>query len=805
MRIMERLKIIFREESDGKFINRLYEELFNRKAYAKELQYYKNLLSAGESRFSILNRLSKSRELKYLYYYPIRTPNNKNKTIANSLRYIFTLKNDDFIKSIYNEILCREAEHAELTHYLKFLNSTKVRLKFNLLTKILTSEEAQALLHRSTIMQEIEKNIFYDEFKPMVKKDIEQLNTGKDSAGRLSLNKKISIIILTWNGLEHTKKCLESLRYLNQNPFIDVIVFDNGSTDGTVKYLKSINWIKAIYNDQNIGFTAGNNKALEYCSNQDDIILLNNDMIIEQKNWIALLQETAYKDQSIGIVGSRLIGADKDLDGKLLHAGTNIYADNCTGQQIGGLEMDVNQYSAIRDVQGIVFACAYIKRELIEKIGFLDTDYFAYFEDTDYCLRAIKNGYRVVLDGRVTLKHIHNGATKVNKVNFWNIYKPSQQKFRKKWEQFLLSQYEMSVNWHSCAGLPFLGYSNSSKNIMLALDQNNVDVRYQYVYGEGTPIPLTESPNHIDDYRIKLFRQRLYNSNAAEIVYGQGDAFFKNKGRYKIGYTMLEVDGLPKEWVRQCNLMDEVWVPSAFNEQTFRQSGVKVPIHVIPLGIDPNYFNPQLRGFRFSDKFTFLSVFEWGERKAPEKLIKTFLQEFADNDDVLLVCKINNNDPSLTIPQEIQKLGCKGIESKMKILHNQKIPGYLMGSLYRSADCFVLPTRGEGWGMPILEAMACGTPTIATNWSAQTEFFNEITGYPINLKKLVPAEARCPYYDGFKWAEPDFEHLAFLMRHVYENHKAVQKKSMKTAQDILEKWTWDQTALKIKSRLQTID
>ena len=91
---------------------------------------------------------------------------------------------------------------------------------------------------------------------------------------------------------------------------------------------------------------------------------------------------------------------------------------------------------------------------------------------------------------------------------------------------------------------------------------------------------------------------------------------------------MLEVTGLPQEWVDGCNSMDEVWVPASFNVETFRDSGVRVPIRVMPLGVDVDYFHPSITGFRPSDRFTFLSVFEWGERKAPEVLLRAFAEEF---------------------------------------------------------------------------------------------------------------------------------------------------------------------------------
>jgi len=527
-------------------------------------------------------------------------------------------------------------------------------------------------------------------------------------------------------------------------------------------------------------------------------VLLNNDTLITQANWLHLLQETAYTSTSVGVVGCRLVGGG-DMTGKLLHAGSYIYPETHMGQQIGGLQLDVHQYTSVRDVQGVVFACTYLKRTVLNQLGMLDTRYFAYFDDTDYCLQALTAGYRVVYDGRVEITHFHNTSTKENRTDFWSIYMPSRQYFQDKWDPYLRSRYEARINWTSTVNLPIHGYTDTSRNIMISLDDAQVFVKYRYAYGPGTPIPLTESTTGPDD-RIDVFRQRTYATDSPEVVYGQGDVFYKNTGSYKIGFTMLEVDGLPKEWVHQCNQMDEVWVPSRFNLETFRNSGVHVPMHIIPLGIDPNYFHPGIRGARFSKKFTFLSVFEWGERKNPARLIETFCRAFAPTEDVVLVCKIINNDPSVDVPAEIRKLHL-GHHPQLVILHNEHLPAYLMGSLYASADCFVLPTSGEGWGMPILEAMACGLPVIATDWSAQQEFLSPEISYPIQVKRLIPAEARCVYYQGFQWAEPDLEHTAALMRHVYEHQAEAEERGLQAAREIQSNWTWSHTVGKIKARL----
>jgi glycosyltransferase involved in cell wall biosynthesis len=267
---------------------------------------------------------------------------------------------------------------------------------------------------------------------------------------------------------------------------------------------------------------------------------------------------------------------------------------------------------------------------------------------------------------------------------------------------------------------------------------------------------------------------------------------------------MLETDEIPSEWVRQANLMDEVWVPSRFNVETFQRSGVKRPIYVIPLGVDCNYFHPEINHQTFDDVFTFLSIFEWGERKAPELLLTAFNDEFRSGEPVILICKILNVDPGVDVKRDIANLGLNSGGGQIHVSLNQMIPTYQLGCLYRSADCFVLTTRGEGWGMPVIEAMACGLPVIATDWSAHRDFMNASNAYPLLVDKVIPAQAKCPYYAGFGWAEPSYDHLRVLMRHVFENQEEARVKGLRAAADVRSSWTWGHAAAKIVDRLEVI-
>jgi glycosyltransferase involved in cell wall biosynthesis len=353
-----------------------------------------------------------------------------------------------------------------------------------------------------------------------------------------------------------------------------------------------------------------------------------------------------------------------------------------------------------------------------------------------------------------------------------------------------------TVIWQSRWGIPN-GYAITSEELALSLIERGVSLAHR-----PTPWHL---PGTLRDARLVEAASRPLPAGAVQVSYDQADLFYTAHGGYKIGYTMLEVDGLPAEWVAACNRMDEVWTPSHWGRNVFAASGVTRPIRVMPLGIDPARFNAQVPARRLPKRYVFLSVFEWGERKAPETLLRAYTRAFSRRDDVLLLLRINNFDGHVSVPGQIAALGLKRDAAPIAILHNRQIARDQLASLYRSADCFVLPTRGEGWGMPILEAMACGLPVIATDWSGQTEFFHGGVGYPLPSRKLIPAEARCPYYEGFRWADPDEDVLVELLRHVYAHPAEAQARGARAAHEAHTKWTWRHAAERSVARLGQIE
>ena len=277
--------------------------------------------------------------------------------------------------------------------------------------------------------------------------------------------RKATLIVLAWNRWDLTKRCLDTLRKTDLTG-AEVLVVDNGSEDETPEALKAYGWLRVSRNPSNLGFVRGNNAGIAAADPESDIVLLNNDMEFEQEDWLQRLRDCAHSTPDAGVVGCRLRLPDQ----KLLHAGTFILPDSMWGQQIGCLQKDVGQFTSTREVEGIVFACAYIRREVIKRIGALSEDFQSYFEDTDYCFRAREAGFRVLVCGDVTLVLREHGSTEGDDGRFMEIFQASREKFRKKWAKSLSERYTREVVWQSIMNFP-TGYAMSCRAILRALDR----------------------------------------------------------------------------------------------------------------------------------------------------------------------------------------------------------------------------------------------------------------------------------------------------------------------------------------------
>jgi len=292
------------------------------------------------------------------------------------------------------------------------------------------------------------------------------------------------------------------------------------------------------------------------------------------------------------------------------------------------------------------------------------------------------------------------------------------------------------------------------------------------------------------------------------VLHVSGDVERVPQSRLTVVRTMFETDRIPAGWVARLNTVDEIWVPSHFNLETFRTAGVTTPIEVVPGGVDTVRFRPgceplDLDGVQGT---VFLSVFEWSHRKGPDVLLRAWAEAFSPGDDVTLVLRafprnfFGDGDATATVERlveaELSRFGRRRHEVARIVVLGRHLPPDAMPRLLCTADAYVSPTRGEGWGRPLIEAMACGLPVVATRWSGQLEFMNDGNSMLIDVERLVDVgeEMELAHFWGHRWAEPSVAHLVSLLRRVVERPGELGALADRARADVEARWTWDHAA-----------
>jgi len=229
----------------------------------------------------------------------------------------------------------------------------------------------------------------------------------------------VSIIILNWNGKDFLNKCLTSIITNTDYKDYEIIVVDNGSVDGSIQLVeKNFPNVKLIKNHKNLGFSKGNNIGVRN-SKGDYMLILNNDTEMVDKNWLNNAINLFETDEKIGVIGCKLLYPD----GKLQHAGGKInFLNPHFSSHIGiGKNPDKVSYNRFYEVDYITAAAMFLKKELVKKIGLFD-DIFSpiYYEDSDFCIRARRAGYKVIYAPNIKIIHHESPSKKQHENNYIN-------------------------------------------------------------------------------------------------------------------------------------------------------------------------------------------------------------------------------------------------------------------------------------------------------------------------------------------------------------------------------------------------
>jgi len=271
-------------------------------------------------------------------------------------------------------------------------------------------------------------------------------------------------------------------------------------------------------------------------------------------------------------------------------------------------------------------------------------------------------------------------------------------------------------------------------------------------------------------------------------------------GVYNIGYTTWEAEPIPGMWVDLCNLMNEIWVPSQWNIGVFQRSGVTKPIHCVPHGFKKMNSDPSQKFPEYSDKYWFYSIFQWTERKNPFALLTAYFTEFQrDSDNVVLAIKAYRKGSSQTERNIIKA----DIDSTKSVLNLSKYPPILfigkllsddeMLMLHNTGSCFVSPTRAEGFGINLADAMLHGKPTIGPRYGGSIDFMNDENSLLVDSRDcpVFGMEWMTHYTGEMKWGDPSIMDLRSKMRWCYEHQEEARQIGLKGQQTIETKFSWD--------------
>ena len=215
---------------------------------------------------------------------------------------------------------------------------------------------------------------------------------------------RVVIIILNWNGITDTLACLDSVRHLDYANH-EVVVVDQNSNDGSREAIANqYGEVTLIRNEDNLGFARGNNIGIQHAMDRgaDYILLLNNDTIV-LSTFLSALMAAAIEHPDFDIFGPKIV-FDSDPE-VIWAAGSHIEWRKAICVQRGYQEIDRGQYDTTVEVNALSGCAMMISRRAFRTVGTLDSRFFAYYEETDWCARATKAGLRILYVPTAVVRH----------------------------------------------------------------------------------------------------------------------------------------------------------------------------------------------------------------------------------------------------------------------------------------------------------------------------------------------------------------------------------------------------------------
>lgn len=358
----------------------------------------------------------------------------------------------------------------------------------------------------------------------------------------------------------------------------------------------------------------------------------------------------------------------------------------------------------------------------------------------------------------------------------------------------------------------YSGYGEAVRHDIGALNAAGVQMTTQipvYVpelsdYGELGDLAVSFEGRELG-YEIKII-------HTTPNVYGM----FAEPNKYIIGRAFWETDKVPLDFAINLQQANEIWTGSEFNKQAMINAGVTKDIFIIPEAIDASLSPHDVEAYITDNKndFKFYSIFEWTERKNPLAMLEAYWREFEGVEGVSLSMKTYQisfgPDKREGIDQQIRKLKARlNLKSYAPVyMYRQLMDRYQVYRFHKTFDCFVSAHRGEGWGIPQMEALLMEKPIISTGLGGIHEYLTNKKDALLIEYTMVPVDNM--WYNGQwytpdqKWAKVDIDKLRGGMRWVFENQEKAKKMGQAGRQTVVSKFDLPVVGAVMRHRLKEI-
>lgn len=357
----------------------------------------------------------------------------------------------------------------------------------------------------------------------------------------------------------------------------------------------------------------------------------------------------------------------------------------------------------------------------------------------------------------------------------------------------------------------YSGYGEAARHFVAALDAAGAFVIPQLV---------TYSTESSDFGSIGQRLEPLYANKGKykiKILHTTPNEFKRlvEPGVYNIAHFFWETDKVPDEFAAGLKLVDEIWTGSEANAAAIKKAGVDKPIVIIPQAIETDRDWPDAYEIPDFDGYLFYSIFEWTDRKNPAALLDAYWSEFQNGENVGLLIKTYFRNFTLANKRMIKNQ----IEIMKRRSGLEKFPPVFVYfdlmdrrqvmRIHQTGDVYVSAHRGEGWGVPQVEAATAGKPMISTGWSGCHEYFTHGENALLMPYEMVQLQGMAHsdkwYSRDQNWADVDVQALRGALRYAFAHQDLMAEKGARARDFVQDRFSFERVGAEMLKRLKEIE